>query len=41
MVRPVREGDQTRTGLTVGVWYLNRWALMRHRGGLSMEAVSQ
>lgn len=41
MVRPVTEGDQTWMGLTVGVWYLNRWPLMRHIGGLSMEAVSQ
>ena len=41
MVCPVTEGDQTRTGLTVVVWYLNRSPLMRHRGGLSMEAVSQ
>ena len=41
MVCPVREGDQTRTGLTVGVWYLNRRPLMRHVGGLSKEAVSQ
>lgn len=23
VVCPVTEGDQTRTGLTVGVWYLN------------------
>ena len=37
----VTEGDQSSMCLTVGVWYLNRWPLMRHIGGLSMEAVSQ
>lgn len=41
VVCPVTEGDQMRTGLTVGVWYLNRWPLMRHIRGLSMDAVSQ